>query len=349
MAISTPDGQTDVSGALPAGWGDNSTGSWQPIMAIRYAPLADGDRRYLRIDKLRGGNLQLAHPLPDFTTETFCRLTITARTLGIGAPEFGIRFNSAPYTMPWQVAPLLTNQWADYVYDFRIDAQPQSIRLQISHGGVGAFDLQRVRLERFTRDELIQQIQAAHPEGGSGNLVTITRFPLGLPSGWCLDRDDDDAQILVTGDPANLGPSGAPALRVAAPGNFRLRTAPFAVPWSFERHTLSLSLKSAQPGRLVIIGVAGRYIAEQRFARRRGLAARDLHLPAGPARRGAWARDRGRRRGLALDGLQVERGPAATRVPSGAALRSRAGLPAVRGRRGPVCSSRTSRPRSPGP
>jgi len=265
VAFHSEDGRTDVTGALPAGWGENSTGSWQPDIAIKYTPVTEDGRRFLRIEKVRGGNLQLAHSLPDFTAETFGRLTVTARSLGVGAPQFGIRFNGAPYSMPWEVSPNLTSEWTDYVYDFRLEAQPQSIRLQISHGGSGQFDLRQVKLERFTRDELIAQIKAAHPEGGQGNLAAITRFPLGLPSGWCLDRDDDDAQIAVTSDDETIGPSGTPAMHIAAPGSFRLRSAPFAVPWSFEQHTLSLSIRSAQPGRFVIIGVGGRYIAEKRY------------------------------------------------------------------------------------
>ena len=309
--LTTPDGQTDVTGALPAEWNENSTGSWQPDIAIRYRPLAENGRRFLRFEKLRGGNLQLAHSLPAIKEQTFLRLTFTARSVGGGAPEFGIRFDGAPYSFPWQVSPNLTPEWREVTYNIRLEPQPQSVRLQISHGGVGEFDLQRLRLERFTREELIAAVKAETPQAAQGNLARITRFPLGLPSGWFLDRDDDDATVRTESDPKTLGPSGAPALRVTAPGAFRLNSAPFAVPWSFEKHTVSLSLRGQGQGRLVVIADGGRQLAAQPF-RLTGEWQR-VSVTFQPVLRGEvhGLRIEGERE-VYLDALQVERGEAAT-------------------------------------
>ncbi|MBI2300592.1 MAG: hypothetical protein HYU66_16905 [Armatimonadetes bacterium] len=307
----TPDGNTDVTGSLPGGWFENSSGAWQPVIVIRYQPMEEAGRRFLRIQKRRGGNLQLGCNLPDLKTETFLRLTFTARTLGNGAPDFGIRFNGAPYSMPWQVSPSLTEQWQEYTFDFRLDAQPQAVRLQISHGGSGEFDLEQLRLERFSRDELIAQIKQQYPTAGDGNLAVTTRFPLGLPSGWFLDRDDDDATIRVTGDHATPGPSGSPALHVAAPGRFTLRSAPFAVPWSFEPHTVSLALRSARAGRLAVLGAGGRVLAARAFEPSPDF--RRLSLTFQPVLRGEVHGLRVEGEGdLWLDALQVERGSQAT-------------------------------------
>lgn len=311
VSITTPDGRTDVTGMLPAGWGDNSTGSWQPDIAIRYEPVEEAGRRFLRITKLSGGNLQLAHRLGELGEPSFLRLTVEARGGEGGAPEFSIRFEGPPYSSPWQAAPNLTAEWRTFVHNIRLDPQPQSVRLQVLHGGVGTFDLARVRLERFTREELIESIRAANPRAAEGNLARITRFPLGLPSGWFLDRDDDDATVVVDGDPDLLGPSGSPAMRVTAPGPFRLYTAPFAVPWSFEKHTASISLRGTGPARIVAIADNGREIGwmpleltgewQRTSVTFEPVLAGEVH--------GLRIEAGGR---LLLDGLQVERGEAAT-------------------------------------
>ncbi len=311
VRVVSADGRTDVTGALPAGWGDNSTGSWQPDIAIRYEPREEEGRRFLRFDNLRGGNLQLAHGLGALTEPTFLRLTFEARSDSVGAPEFLIRFEGPPYSAPWQVAPNLTAEWREYRYAVRLDPQPQSVRLQISHGGVGRFDLARLRLERFSREELVARIRADHPTADEGNLARITRFPLGLPSGWFLDRESDDATVVVDSDPSQLGPSGSPAMRVRAPGAFRLYTAPFAVPWSFEKHTAGLDLKGSGPARLVVVTENGREIAwlpvELTGSWQR------VTVPFDPVLAGEVHGLRIEASGeLLLDGLQVERGAAAT-------------------------------------
>ncbi|MCC7494362.1 MAG: hypothetical protein IT204_18535 [Fimbriimonadaceae bacterium] len=305
------DGLTEVTGALPAGWVENSTGAWQPDIAIRYTPLVDEGRRFLRIEKLRGGNLQVAHSLPLFPEVAYLRLTFQARTTGEGTPEFGIRFTGAPYTTVWQASPQLAQGWRDYQYDFRLEQQPQEIRLQLSHGGTGVFDLADLKLERFSREELIAAIKARYPSGGSGNLATITRLPLGLPSGWFLDRDNDDAQVQLSNDPADRGPSGAPALRVQGPGLLRLNSAPFAVPWSFERHTVSLSLRGTGRGRLWVLAQSGYGLAGRDFTATAQWQRVSLNFD--PQLNGQvhglrldWQGD------LAVDALQVERGSVAT-------------------------------------
>ena len=70
-------------------------------------------------------------------------------------------------------------------------------------------------------------------------------FPLGLQSGWSIDRDYSDGdQVQVDSDPKVPGPSGCAALRINATAKgIRLYSAPFAVPWSFETHVLSVSVR----------------------------------------------------------------------------------------------------------
>jgi hypothetical protein len=306
------DGRTNVTGALPAGWFENSTGSWQPDIELRYQKQTEGARGFLRFEKVRGGTMQVGHSLPQMKERAFLRLVFTARSTNGGSAQLGIRFDGAPYSFPWNVSPNTGLDWRDYRYEFWLDPQPQSVRLQLTMGAVGAVDLTTLRLERLSRDELIAAIKAEHPNASLGNLARLTRFPLGLPTGWCLSREDDDAQVVVSTDPDVPGPSGYPALHVRAPGSFRLSTAPFPVPWSFEKHTASLSLRGNCSGRLLAIGAAGRGLGEQRF-QLQGEAWQRVSVTFDPVLRGEVHGLRIESGGeLWLDALQVERGTAAT-------------------------------------
>jgi len=310
--VVSADGRTNVTGVLPAGWFENSTGSWQPDIELRYQKQTEGARSFLRFEKVRGGTMQVGHALPDVKERTFLRLTCTARSLEGGSAQLGIRFNGAPYSFPWSVSPNLGPDWHDYRYEFWLDPQPQSVRLQLTMSSVGAVDATALRLERLSRDELIAAIKAAHPTASEGNLAQNTRFPLGLPTGWCLSREDDDAQVVVSSDSDVPGPSGYPALHVRTPVPFRLNTALFPIPWSFEKHAASLSLRGNCLGRLLAIGAGGRQLAEQRF-QLQGPAWQRVSVTFEPVLLGQVHGLRIEAGGeLWLDALQVERGTAAT-------------------------------------
>lgn len=257
VAITSPDGRTNVTGKLPKGWQENSTGSWQPDMVIRYTPGADGERRFLSIQRVSGGRIQLAHPLPELTEPAWFRLSLTARSPNGAVAELGVRFNGPPYSFPWSVVPHLDPVWRELTYDFRLDKQPQSCRVQFSLSDTGVVDIARLTLVRRSREELIAEIKEHYPTAGEGNLARTTRFPGGLPAGWFLDRETDDARIRVTTDPAVIGPGGSAALHVTGDGPWTINSSPFPVPWSFERHTASISLRGRCAGRVMVIGAGG--------------------------------------------------------------------------------------------
>ena len=88
-------------------------------------------------------------------------------------------------------------------------------------------------------------------------------FPLGLQSGWSIDRDYSDGdEVKVESDRALSGPSSSPALRIdATVKGIRVYSAPFAVPWSFETHVLSVALRGDWEGSLAVTGGRGQQCA----------------------------------------------------------------------------------------
>jgi len=170
------------------------------------------------------------------------------------------------------------------------------------------------------------------------NLLRITRLPLGLQSGWSLDRgvsDGDDVEILSDVD--TRGPSGVPALLIRpvvspvtsllnAPMkllsddlptvSLSLYSAPFTVSSSPDVHTASLYIRGADRGRLLVV-CDGKILGQKVFDGRNQERWQRIEIPFKPVPK---ARAYGMRLEATgrfwIDALQVERGPVATEYVS---------------------------------
>lgn len=299
-----------IVGSLPEGWSDNS--GWKSHVVAEYSQMAEGGRRFTRVRQASGDGLQFVHALGGFDREAgYYRLTLTARSV-VGA-SIGIRFMGPPYSSPWTATPAMDGAWRTFSYDFRLAPQAEPLGLFIYLSGNGSLDLQNLKLVRLSDQDLIAEIKAKYPDAGKGNLVKLSRFPLGLQSGWSIDRDYSDGdQVRVETDARVLGPSGAPALKIDAPDGILVYSAPFAAPWSFETHVASLFVRGDWDGRLLVESGEGGYCGEiplklrgagwQRveFAFKPILLARAHHLRI-EGKGALW-----------IDGLQVERGTKAS-------------------------------------
>ena len=77
------------------------------------------------------------------------------------------------------------------------------------------------------------------------------RFPLGLQSGWNLDRGC--ASELAASDPAKPGPSGAPSLRLGGSERCILYSEPFSVAEPGRRNRVALSFTGSGKWRLAML------------------------------------------------------------------------------------------------
>ena len=249
-----------ITGSLAEGWSDNT--NWKNNVVADYRQASEGGRRFLRVQQTSGDGLQFMHRLPGVEkVNGYYRLTFTARSLtGV---TLGVRDIGAPYSTLSSFSPATDSQWRDFSFDFRLSPHPQEIALYVYLAGNGRLDLEKLKLIRLSEQDLIAEIKAKHPAAGSGNLVNVSVFPLGLQSGWSIDRDYSDGdQVQVDGDPKVPGPSGCSTLRVKATAKgVRVYSAPFAVPWSFENHVLSVSVRGDWDGNLIVTGGHGRVCA----------------------------------------------------------------------------------------
>lgn len=247
------DGARRITGSLPEGWVENS--GWNKEIVVSYEPEEENGRRFLRVTKTSGGSDQLAYYLNDITQETFFRVELTARSAGKAGVSVGIRDAGPPYDFHWTAAPVLTGQWQDLAYEFRLDPMAQKVGVWINLADNASYDLARFRLVARTREDIIAELKTKYPAEGPKNLVRVSRFPLGLPTGWALDRDCSDGdQVVARSDAAMEGPGGGPTLSVRSAGNWRLWTAPVPIGRSFEPHTASLYARGSGKLRLTALG-----------------------------------------------------------------------------------------------
>lgn len=253
-----------ATGELPGRWRDNS--SWAQVWTA-YSRQEEAGRPYFRIEvkRIDDGKGQVVHALPRWSTAGYMRLRLTMRaTRGLSA-AFGIRRNSAPYTFLWQTVCFPAAEWQDRTFYARIGRADYDIGFYMLVHGAGALDLARFRLDRLSEAELAAELRREAPSHPR-NLLRNTRFPLGLQSGWSLDRESSDGDdVTVAPDAGVRGPSGAPALHIRTARAAQIYSEPFPVPRPAEPYTASLWVRGRGAFRLAVMS-AGRALARTEAA-----------------------------------------------------------------------------------
>lgn len=271
-----------VTGVLPGEWRDDS--GWAQDVYATWTRLEEEGRAFLRLDFTRATDhwYQVAHALPDITEESFFRLNLLARSTQGVTIQVGLRDSGPPYSFHWQTSIHLGANWQEYSYDFRLTKIDRAVGLWITLSQLGQFDIATLKLVRLTRSEYIEELKRRYGEKGSGNLVRISRFPLGLQSGWALGRENSDGDdVQIAPDPDLIGPSGCPALKVATAEPTVLYTAPFGVPLAFQPHVASVYVRSDAEMRVAVL-CEGRQIAQQSFAPEQTPGLRRVHVVFNP-------------------------------------------------------------------
>jgi len=103
-------------------------------------------------------------------------------------------------------------------------------RLVLTPDSPGQWEMLAIDYLAFDRAGWLADLHEKEAAGHPANLLPHSRFPLGLPQGWTIDRDSSVStglQLAATAD-ALTGPSGAPVLRLATRRDGWLRSPSFA-------------------------------------------------------------------------------------------------------------------------
>lgn len=246
-------------GVLPRGWVDDFPG-WSTSVATAQVA-GSGDDAHLRIEVAAGfGQFNVA--LPELVEGAHYRVGLQVRNQATGPVMVGLRMRPAPYHFVWSEQVQPGAAWVERSWRFRLGRKPsQQLGIFLNLNGTGAVDVRQVTLERMSSEEVAALVQ--RPPATLRNLFRNTRFPLGLQSGWNLDRGC--ASELAASDPAKPGPSGAPSLRLGGSEPCILYSEPFSVAEPGRRNRAALSFTGSGKWRLAMLE-QGREIAAKDLA-----------------------------------------------------------------------------------
>ncbi len=231
-----------VSGSVPPGWEDNS--AWAKVRVVHSRITEDGTTWWrIGFERREEGRPQAAHPIGPLASDSVWRLTLRIRSRYQTALQVGLRDRGAPYAWAWDVRPEATPLWRTLTYTSRLPAHPADVDLLLGVDSLGEVDVAAVRLERWGVGEFAALIGQEQP----GNLLRVTRAPLGLPPGWSLNAPDGDVDASVQADAQMEGPGGGPALRWNAPHEAGLWCGTFTAK-AAARHVASVWLRGAASG-----------------------------------------------------------------------------------------------------
>jgi len=244
-----------ITGKLPDGWNDNS--EWAKVH-VDYQPIDEDGIKFLRINvkKRTEGWCQLAfQPLPDTVDGNYYRLSFKARNQSRVSAAFCVRPLNAIQEYIFIEHGNFSESWEKYSFTYHTKANKQPIGFFVIVYGEGTFDISGLQLIEQSESEYLAYVKSNYKNSGEKNLLRNSRFPLGLQSGWSLDRDNSDTDdVIINGDPAIIGPSGSPAMRITAKEDMKLNSAPFAINKAFEIHTASMYVRGNWDGKLIVLG-----------------------------------------------------------------------------------------------
>jgi hypothetical protein len=109
-----------------------------------------------------------------------------------------------------------------------LPAHVGAARLVLAPDGSAQWDVRTLEYQKFDRAGWLADLRRREAEGHPANLLPHSRFPLGLPQGWTLDRDSCPSEGLqLRASSGSRGPSGSPLLRLEARRGGWLRSPAF--------------------------------------------------------------------------------------------------------------------------
>lgn len=201
-----------MTGTIPAGWRDDS--SWADV-AGEYLPEEFEGTRYLRVrvDSVNTGAVQLAAPFPDAKPGTSYEIRMSVRAPRPATFAIVLRQDGPPYKEYWRDEVRAGSpNFEEIVLETPVLPPMQSPLLLLQFGQPATVDFREFAVAAASAP-------AEAPEAATRNLLRISRFPLGPQNGMSVERELSDETFTLAADPAERGPSGVPALRVASGTN----------------------------------------------------------------------------------------------------------------------------------
>lgn len=255
-------------GRLPTGWTDGTT---DLRAAMSYGRMIEDGIPYLNWNatsaSAESGAVRLTGQLPRLAKGTLYRIAITARSTTRTPVRLQVRLpEQAEITPALNESLPLANTWDEYHFDWisTVDSAQIPLTLEFLLEKPGNCDLASVEVSAMDVERLRQELNRSQGES-STNYLRATRFPLGLPSKWMINRTESDGdEVKVTSSPAVIGPSGIRALHIEARLATSLYGEPFVASHFWLPQEASFYIKGKAQGSLVLYS-AGTAVARTTF------------------------------------------------------------------------------------
>lgn len=246
-------------GSLPPKVHENFA-SWNASVA-RAERLTENGRAFLRIhaDKVDSAT-QFYIDAGEIALPGVFELVVTARPR-TSALQFGLRQVGAPYHGFGESDFPASGEWRERRFVIQTRERCESrVALYFFTGG-GDTDIASVELASLGKGELAASVP--RPDAAVKNYFRNSRFPLGLPCGWNLDRDSRTATCGA--DAAHPGPGGVPSLETRGEKGFTLYSEPFQTNQPDKPHTVAFAYQGEGACRVDVLN-EGRPLAGKALA-----------------------------------------------------------------------------------
>jgi len=264
-------------GTLPPKVHENFAG-WNASVA-RAERLAENGRTFLRIHAekidsatqfwIDGGKIALPGVF---------ELVVTARPHS-SLLQFGLRQTGAPYRGFGDAEFPVSGKWKERRFLIQTRETCDSGVAIYFYTGAGDTDIASVELARLSKEEIAATVP--RPDASVKNFFRNSRFPLGLPCGWNIDRDSRTATCEA--DAEHPGEGRIPSLKVESGKGFTLYSEPFQTHQPDKPHTVAFAYQCDGACRVNVI-CEGRSLAGKELAPSNGWQTATLaFVPPGDA------------------------------------------------------------------
>jgi hypothetical protein len=163
-------------------------------------------------------------------------LVVTARPQA-AILQFGLRQTGAPYRGFGDADFPASGEWRERRFVIRTREHCDSKVNVYFYTGAGDTDIASVELVRLGKEDIAQTVP--RPDASVKNFFRNSRFPLGLPCGWNIDRDSRTATCEA--DAGHPGEGGIPSLTMKSKKGFTLYSEPFQTNQPDKPHTVAFA------------------------------------------------------------------------------------------------------------
>lgn len=246
VVIETQSKQGKITGQFPQGWHDNS--SWAPVYYASSREQDDAGHFWrIQIPTAQAERIQLMHELPSLEGQDY-RYELVLKARGNQYLEIGVRRRGAPYEFFWDTRQVLDEQWHEYRWKFqlkhKLDAKDIGLWLNVT-GSPAQVDIRQIKLIEYTPQMMLDMAKVKYPGDGPKNLLRQSRLPLGLQTGWSLNRElDDQGDVQIDSISDSTSPTGHDVLHIKSrEKKMLLRGEPMFIHRTWLDHVASVYVK----------------------------------------------------------------------------------------------------------